>query len=49
MAGLQTGQSAETVQNVVRCLSSLFSHAIEDGLASVSPALKPGVFLPKIS
>ena len=49
MAGLQDGLSAKTVQNVLRCLSSLFSHAIEDGLANVNPALKPGMFLPKIS
>ena len=49
MAGLKKGQSPKTVQNIVRCLSSLFSHAVEDNLVAVNPALKPGKFLPKIS
>ena len=49
MAGLEKGQSPKTVQNTIRCLSSLFSHAVEDGLLTVNPALKPGKFLPKIS
>ena len=49
MAGLEKGQSPKTVQNTIRCLSSLFSHAVEDGLLIVNPALKPGKFLPKIS
>ena len=49
MAGLKKGQSPKTVQNIVRCLSSLFSHAIEDNLVAINPALKPGKFLPKIS
>ncbi len=47
--GLKKGQSPKTVQNVIRCLSSLFSHAVEDGLLIVNPALRPGKFLPKIS
>jgi len=49
MACLKKGQSPKTVQNIVRCLSSLFSHAVEDNLVAVNPALKPGKFLPKIS
>jgi integrase len=49
IAGLKKGQSPKTVQNVVRCLSSLLSHAVEDGLVTVNVALKPGKFLPKIS
>ncbi len=49
LAGLQKGQSPKTVQNIVRCLSSLFSHALEDNLVKVNPALKPGKFLPKIT
>ncbi len=48
-AGLKRGQSPKTVQNVIRCLSSLLSHAVEDGLLTVNPALKPGKFLPKVS
>jgi integrase len=47
--GLKKGQSAKTVQNLVRCLSSLLSHAVEDGLLTTNAALKPGKFLPKIS
>ncbi len=46
---LQHGLSAKTVQNIVRTLSSLFSHAIEDNLIVANPALRPGKFLPKIS
>jgi integrase len=49
MAGLEKGQSPKTVQNTIRCLSSLLSHAVEDGLLTVNPAFKPGKFLPKIS
>ena len=49
MTCLEKGQSPKTVQNIVRCLSSLFSHAVEDNLVAVNPALKPGKFLPKIS
>jgi integrase len=49
LACLQKGQSPKTVQNIVRCLSSLLSHAVEDELLTVNPALKPGKFLPKIS
>ncbi len=48
-AGLKKGQSPKTVQNVIRCLSSLLSHAVEDGLLIVNTALRPGKFLPKIS
>jgi len=47
--GLKKGQSPKTVQNIILCLSSLLSHAVEDGLLTVNPALKPGKFLPKIS
>ena len=47
--GLKKEQSPKTVQNIVRCLSSLLSHAVEDGLLIVNPALRPGKFLPKIS
>lgn len=47
--GLKRGQSPKTVQNVLRCLSSLLSHAVEDGLLTVNTALKPGKFLPKVS
>ncbi len=46
---LSKGQSAKTVQNIIRCLSSLISHAVEDEVLAVNPALKPGKFLPKIS
>lgn len=49
MACLKKGQSPKTVQNIIRCLSSLFSHAVEDNLVAINPALKPGKFLPKIS
>jgi len=49
ISGLKKGQSLKTVQNVVRCLSSLLSHAVEDGQVAVNVALKPGKFLPKIS
>lgn len=46
---LQRGLSAKTVQNIIRTISSLFSHALEDNLVTVNPALRPGKFLPKIS
>ncbi len=49
LACLQKGQSPKTVQNIIRCLSSLLSHAVEDELLTVNAALKPGKFLPKIS
>jgi len=49
LACLQKGQSPKTVQNIIRCLSSLLSHAVEDELLTVNPALKPGKFLPKFS
>ena len=49
MASLKKGQSPKTVQNIIRCLSSLLSHAIEDELVTVNPALKPGRFLPRIT
>ncbi len=45
---LENGQSPKTVQNVIRCLSSLLSHAVEDGIIQVNVALKPGRFLPKV-
>jgi integrase len=48
-AGLRKGQSPKTVQNVIRCLSSLLSHAKEDGLIQQNTALNPGKFLPKVS
>lgn len=47
-AGLRKGQSPKTVQNVIRCLSSLLSHAKEDGLIRENTALNPGKFLPKV-
>jgi integrase len=46
---LQRGLSPKTVQNIIRTVSSLFSHAVEDNLVTVNPALNPGKFLPKIS
>lgn len=46
---LRKGHSAKTVQNLIRALSSLLSHAVEDGLLTVNPALKPGKFLPAIN
>ena len=49
MACLTKGQSPKTVQNIIRCLSSLLSHAVEDELMMVNTALKPGKFLPKIA
>jgi integrase len=48
-AGLKKGQSPKTVQNIIRCLSSLLSHAKEDDLIRENTALKPGKFLPKVS
>jgi integrase len=48
-SGLRKGQSPKTVQNVIRCLSSLLSHAKEDGLIDLNAALNPGKFLPKVS
>ena len=48
MASLRKGLSPKTVQNIVRCLSSLLSHAMEDGLVQANVSLKPGKFLPKI-
>ena len=49
MACLKKGQSPKTVQNIIPCLSSLFSHAVDDELVAVNPALKPGKFLPKVT
>jgi integrase len=46
MVGLKKGHSPKTVLNYIRGLSSLLSHAVEDGLLAVNPALKPGKFLP---
>jgi integrase len=48
-SALKKGQSPKTVQNLIRCLSSLLGHAVEDGLLVVNHALKPGKFLPKVS
>ena len=48
-ACLKKGQSPKTVQNVIRTLSSMLSHAVEDELMKVNPALRPGKFLPKVS
>ena len=48
-ASLQKGHSSKTVQNLLRGLSSLLSHAVEDELLTVNPALKPGKFLPQVS
>jgi len=48
-ASLKQGHSGKTVQNLIRGLSSLLSHAVEDGLLTVNPALRPGRFLPQIS
>jgi len=47
--GFKKEQSPKSVKNTILCLSSLLSHAVEDGLLTVNPALKPGKFLPKIS
>ena len=46
---LQNGQAPKTVQNTLRVLSSLLSHAKEDGLISDNPALRPSNILPKVS
>lgn len=46
---LKQGHSPKTVQNLVRCLSSMLSHAVEDGLLPANPALRPGKFLPKVN
>jgi integrase len=47
-AGLRAGQSPKTVQNTVRVLSCLLTHAKEDGLVRDNPAMRPGLFLPKV-
>jgi integrase len=49
LACLRKGHSPKTVQNLIRALSSLLGHAVEDGLLTVNPALKPGKFLPPIT
>jgi integrase len=49
LAGFTKNQAPKTVQNTVRVLSSLLSHAKEDGLISDNAALRPGRILPKIS
>ena len=46
---LKRGQAPKTVQNLIRCLSSMLSHAVEDELIPANAALKPGKFLPRIS
>lgn len=48
-ARLEGGHSPKTVQNLLRGLSSLLGHAVEDDLLTVNPALKPGKFLPQVS
>jgi len=48
-ASLDKGHSFKTVQNLLRGLSSLLGHAVEDELLTVNPALKPGKFLPQVS
>ena len=48
-ASLEKGHSSKTVQNLLRGLSSLLGHAVEDELLTVNPALKPGKFLPQVS
>src|SRR5688500_6732289 len=45
-AGLSGGQATKTVQNVIRCLSSLLSQAVEDRLVTDNVALRLGKFLP---
>jgi len=49
LAGMKKGQAPKTVQNTLRVLSSLLSHAKEDGLIVDNPALRPGKILPKVS
>lgn len=48
-AGFKQHQAPKTVQNTLRVLSSLLSHAKEDGLIHENTALRPGRILPKIS
>jgi len=48
-ACLKKGKLPKTVHDIVRALSSMLSHAVEDGLLTVNPALRPGKFLPAIS
>ena len=49
LAGMKKGQAPKTVQNTLRVLSSLLSHAKEDGLITENTALRPGKILPKVS
>ena len=49
LAGFRKQQAPKTVQNTLRVLSSLLSHAKEDGLIQENTALRPGRILPKIS
>lgn len=49
LAGFKQHQAPKTVQNTLRVLSSLLSHAQEDGLIRENAALRPGRILPKIS
>lgn len=37
--------SARTVGYIIRTISAIFNHAIEDGIVQVNPALRPGRFL----
>jgi integrase len=48
-AGLNRQQAPKTVQNTIRVLSSLLSHAQEDGLIQQNHAMRPGSFLPTIN
>ena len=48
-AGLTRQQAPKTVQNTIRVLSSLLSHAKEDGLIQQNHAMRPGSFLPTIN
>jgi hypothetical protein len=48
-AKLKQGHTSKTVLNTIRELSSLLSHAVEDGLLTLNPALKPGKLLPQVS
>jgi len=46
---LDRGLSYRTVVGINRCLSSLLSHAVEDGLLQTNLALRPGKFLPRVN
>jgi len=46
---LAKGHAVKTCQNLLRTLSACCGHAVEDGLLTVNPALRPGKLLPKVS